>query len=118
MHPPVARCSSAEPRLRSSGREVFLRLSYRLSSVQCLYEELVRTMELRFYCSDCDSELLRDFLMLKAFDVVQNESCSRSLWKLRDRPFQIDPQLRRITLRESTDLTRVFHWQHSRMTTL
>src|SRR5215211_8920916 len=54
-HPPADRCSSAAPQLPASAREALLRLSYRLSFVQCLYQELVSAVELRLYSSDRDA---------------------------------------------------------------
>src|SRR5688500_16064014 len=117
-HPPAARCSVAEPQHPSSGREASLRLSCRLSFVQCLYEKLVRAMDLRLYRSDRDAELGRDLLVLIPLDVVEDERCPRASRKSRNCPLQIDPQIRRIARREGPYLTRVLHWQHPRDTTL
>src|SRR6266404_1051723 len=118
MRQPAARCLLAEPKLHSSNREALLRLSYRLSSVQCLYEKLVRTVQLRFYRSDRDPELCCNLLMLKALDVVKHECRSRAFRQPRDRSLEIDPQLRRITRCKRADLTRVLHRKDSRDATL
>src|SRR5258707_15489600 len=96
MRQPAARCSLAEPKLHSSNREALLRLSYRLSFVQCLYEKLVRTMQLRLYRSNRDPELCCNLLMLKALDVVKHECRSRAFRQPPDSPLEIDPHLRPI----------------------
>jgi hypothetical protein len=71
-------------------------------------------MELRLYRSNRDAELRRNFLMLKALDVVKHERRSRAFRQPRDCSLQIDPQVRRITRRKSAYLTRILHWEHSR----
>src|SRR4026209_1135422 len=75
-------------------------------------------MELRLYSSDRDAELLRDLLVLIPFDIVQYERGPRARRQSRDRPFEVDLELRRIARCERTDLTRIIHRQHSRDATL
>src|ERR1700682_168491 len=71
-------------------------------------------MQLRFHCSNGNAQLLGDFLMLIALDVVEHKSEPGSLGERRDCAFHVHPRLDPARPCRTRETRSVFHWEHSR----
>src|SRR5688572_612403 len=92
--PRVARPAQGRPRTRPRATSLRVRWWMSWLSLQCLAQEHPCPVQLRLAAACRDRQLLGDFLVLEAFDVVQDEDFSRSRGQHTNRLFQVYRQSR------------------------
>src|SRR6267378_4018610 len=71
-------------------------------------------MQLRLHRSNGNTQLLGDFLMLIALDIVQHESEPGSFRERSDCAFHVHPRLHPARSCRACETRSVFHWKHTR----